>query len=300
MDWRAPAWKIWLVAWINQRNASDLECRRSACAKGWQLILGAGLAGGYRSHIWECTTARGVGAVLKLTVTVEEAELEARALQRWLGTGATVELLDVDLENGALLLERLRPATPLPGGDEPGALEVVVDLLARLHSVGPQTGFPTLGELYPHLARHSVEDNRYEREARAEPARAAGALDLLDVAARAARDLWATSTAAILLHGDFLDKNVLRNADRYVAVDPIPRLGDPESEIGFFACDHPPVTGIFARAHAIAERLGADPDRARRWAAVWTVLLTASAWRPDQDQLDALVASSEFHETLEG
>jgi hypothetical protein len=46
------------------------------------------------------------------------------------------------------------------------------------------------------------------------------------------------------------------------------RLGEPESEIGFFACNHQPVIGIIHRASTIGERLGADPDRAMRWAAV--------------------------------
>jgi streptomycin 6-kinase len=120
----------------------------------------------------------------------------------------------------------------------------------------------------------------------------------MDAAGQAARDLCSTASEKVLVHGDFLDKNLLLNGDRYVAVDPIPRMAEPESEIGFFACDHPPVSGIFDRATRLAERLDADADRAMRWAAVWTVLLAASAWRQDQPQLDALVASPEFDEVL--
>jgi streptomycin 6-kinase len=122
----------------------------------------------------------------------------------------------------------------------------------------------------------------------------------MDAAGRAAGELCATSTRSVLLHGDFLDKNLLLNADRFVAVDPIPRSGEPESEIGFFASDHPPVEGIFARAAALAERLGAERERAMRWAAVWTVLQTVSAWRPDQDELERLISSVEFQTILEG
>ena len=58
-------------------------------------------------------------------------------------------------------------------------------------------------------------------------------------------------------------------------------------------------TASFDRATLVAERLEADADRAVRWAAVWTVLLTISAWRQDQSELDALVASSKFEEILE-
>lgn len=285
---------------MSQRDASDLNRRLSDCATRWKLIVGPPLAGGFRSHIRECTTLGGGEAVLKLTVTVDEAELEAKALDLWCETGIVARLIEFDRENGALLLERLWPATPLPPGDDQGAIEVVSDLMARLHAVGPAPGFPTLGDLYPYLAEHSVVDNAYERDLRREPSRGAGAMNLMDAAARAAEDLCAGEAATVLLHGDLLDKNMLLDGDRYIAVDPIPRLGEPESEIGFFACDHPPVQGIFNRAHLIAQRLGADPVRAMRWAAVWTVLLTASAWRPDQDQLDSLVASSEFRDILRG
>jgi len=292
--------RLGLVAWMAVREAPELDRRRAACVRRWRLRLGQALAGGYRSYVCECTAGARAEAVLKLTVTAEEALLEARALERWRETRAAVRLLDADPENGALLLERLRPATPLPGVDQGWVLEVVADLLVRLHGVGSAGHFPDLVDLYPHLAEHSVEDNRYEREVRKEPGRAALALDLMADAARVADHLSSTARKKVLLHGDFLDKNLLLNDDHYVAVDPIPRIAEPESEIGFFACDHPPVSGIFDRATRIAERLSADTDRAVRWAAVWTVLLATSAWRQDQDQLDELVASQEFQAILRG
>ena len=93
---------------------------------------------------------------------------------------------------------------------------------------------------------------------------------------------------------------IVLHGARYAAVDPIPRVGEPESEIGFFACHHPPVDGVFGRARTLAGRLGADPDRTVRWAAVWMVLLAASAWRDDQPAMDALVGSPRFQAVLTG
>ena len=264
-----------------ERDIAHVDERLAECADRWGLTLGAVASGGYRSLVRRCATSDGSDAVLKLTVTLDEAVLEARALESWADTGVAVRLLDVDLANGALLLERLHPASPLPGGDHPWMVDVVADLLSRLHSVGAVSGFPTLAELYPHLADHSMADLRYERVTRGEPGRATAAEELMDEAAAAAQDLCSTSTSTVLLHGDFLDKNLLLNGDRYVAVDPIPRLGEAESEVGFFACDHSPVPGIFERAEIIASRLGLDRERAVRWAAVWTVVLTTSAWRSD-------------------
>ena len=157
-----------------------------------------------------------------------------------------------------------------------------------------------LADVVPHLAQHSVEDNQYERTERGEPSRAAPAMELMAVAQRVATELCSTANNRVLLHGDLLDKNLLSHGHRYLAVDPIPRVGEPESEIGFYAADHPPVGGILERAAVLAEALGADGGRAARWATVWTVLQAASAWRGDQDELDVLPASSGFRAVLEG
>jgi streptomycin 6-kinase len=137
-----------------------------------------------------------------------------------------------------------------------------------------------------------------EQRTRGDPRRGEGGLARLGVAKAAAMRLCATTEQPVLLHGDFLDKNLLCTETGYVAVDPIPRLGDPCADIGFFAADHPPAATILQRAAAIAERMGLDEHRARRWAAIWTVLQTSQAWREDQQALEASLASDEFESLL--
>ena len=238
--------------------------------------------------------------MLKLTVTTEEAEAEAAALTAWRSTGAAVQLMDVDIENGALLLERIRPATPLLPGNDRAAIAVAADLLAALQSVTTDFDFPTLAQLFPYLAEHSRSDAEYERRARNEPDRAAVAVERLPLAESAALKLCATASTSVLQHGDFLDKNLLWGGGRYVSVDPIPRLGEPAADVGFFACHHPPVVDMLARAEAISRRLDSDvSDRALRWTAVWAVLLAASAWREDQRDLEALITSGDVEQLLE-
>ena len=107
-----------------------------------------------------------------------------------------------------------------------------------------------------------------------------------------------TATARVLLHGDFCDKNLLLHGNAYRACDPIPSIGDPSSDVGFFAAGHRPVPGILGRAAAIARELGLDPHRCRRWAAIWTVHQATQAWRDDQHELDALCSSPELQEML--
>jgi streptomycin 6-kinase len=106
--------------------------------------------------------------------------------------------------------------------------------------------------------------------------------------------LCATADRAVLLHGDALDKNLLCDGTSYVAIDPISRVGDPCSDIGFFASGHPPATAIMERAFAIAAPLDLDPYRARQWSAVWAVLEACRARRPDQADLELCLASDTF------
>jgi streptomycin 6-kinase len=101
--------------------------------------------------------------------------------------------------------------------------------------------------------------------------------------------LAATAPRRVLLHGDFLTKNLLASGDGYRVVDPMPRLGDPDRGRG----------DVRARP---TDRL--DPGHTRpswpvpcpststapsSWAVVWTVMVTVQAWRADQADLDALV-----------
>jgi streptomycin 6-kinase len=151
---------------------------------------------------------------------------------------------------------------------------------------------------YPFLAQHSLDDLEYERRTRGEPDRAAAAVELLPAAEAAVTRLCETNKVSVLLHGDFIDKNLLLDGDRYVAADPIPRVGDPASDIGFFAHEHPPASGILTRARAIAQATGNDEGRSQRWAAVWTVCVTVSAWRDDQPVLERLISSREFADLL--
>jgi streptomycin 6-kinase len=83
-----------------------------------------------------------------------------------------------------------------------------------------------------------------------------------------------------------------------VAIDPVPRIGDPCADAGFFAACHPPATTILQRAGAVAGHMGLDRQRALRWAAVWAVLQTCQAWREDQSDLEACLSSDQFEHLL--
>jgi streptomycin 6-kinase len=212
--------------------------------------------------------AGGGQVVVKLTPTPEEARLEAAALASWAHTEAAVRLIDADISYGALLLERIRPGTPLPGGD-PVSVEIAAGLLSNLHlAAHGELPFPALEDIYVRLESRTRDDADFEQRTRGDPARGAAGLERLETARAAAMNLCATTERTVLLHGDFLDKNLLRSGAGYAAIDPIPRIGDPCADVGFFAACHPPASTILQRAGAVAEHMGLDRQRALRWAAV--------------------------------
>lgn len=110
--------------------------------------------------------------------------------------------------------------------------------------------------------------------------------------------LAANANHMVVLHGDFLTKNLLRAGDDYRAIDPVPRLGDPCADVGMFATDQT-ASIILDVAAELARLLDLDVDRAIAWSVVWTVLQAAQAWREDQEALDELIQTPAFRRTLD-
>ena len=122
---------------------------------------------------------------------------------------------------------------------------------------------------------------------------------MLPLFERCARILDASAPRKTLAHGDFVAKNLLLRSDRsYVAVDPLPYVGDTCADIGHFSSYHSPVATVIPRARAIAEATGNDPARAAQWAAVWMIGEACETWREDSDDLQAWVRSEECQALL--
>ena len=274
----------------------DRAERLRACGLLWSVRVGEALPGGHRSAVHEVVAPDGRDAVLKLCATSAAASLEAAALRTWSGAGVAVDLLASDEALGAILLERLRPGTALAPGPE--SIAVAAELLGTLHGREPGAfPYPTLAGTSDAELLEAREDLTHERRVRGEPDRARAAEEALPAAAALLERLAADSRPTVLLHGDFLTKNVLSAGRGHRVIDPSPRLGDPASDAGMFACDQP-AGSILETAEALAESLGLGPDRVVAWTVVWTVLQAAQAWRPDQEGLDALVGSRDLRRIL--
>ncbi len=283
-------------------HAAFLEWAQHRVVSEWGLRLGARLNGGHSgAWLYACVDEAGAKLVLKLSppdgcegglARAASSALEAAALRVWHGRGAaTVRAFD-DV-SGALLVERIVPGTHLPQSDPEEGVRVAAEVLAVLHGAGvdPAWEFPNLADWFDGLIGFGTPvHERYEPEAIG--------WRYLDVARSAGVGLCTERGSRVLLHGDFLNKNLLLGPAGYVAVDPRPMLGDPCCDVGFFAASYRPAMHVVPVARLAAARLGYDCARAERWAAVWAVNEARETWRPDYAALASWVASRECAELL--
>ncbi|WP_328648404.1 aminoglycoside phosphotransferase family protein [Amycolatopsis sp. NBC_00348] len=168
-----------------------------------------------------CTGPGGDLQVLKLTPDPEIARLEAAGLRAWTGCPRAVQVLDTDLDAGAILLEGLVPGTELRGRDVPWA--EIGDLLTQLHGVAPPAGLPSLTDRVTFM--YDITDRTVPGSA-AEPHLTR---ELLARARDRALSLAATGGSIAVVHGDLHPGNVLDAGPGrgVVAIDPRPSVGDP-------------------------------------------------------------------------
>lgn len=264
------------------------------CQKLWSLELGERLEGGYLAAVLGCRGPNDEDLVLKVSPPIANAANEANALAHWGGRGAA-RLVAFDEGAGALLLERIRPGTLLLDRDR-SAPDDQLAVIAASNALTPMQAVPSPDDgtfpTFEDKLRWWLDYTAIEGE----PGTAG--VSMLSLLERCARALNASAKRKTLNHGDFLAKNLLLGPNGYVAVDPLPYIGDPCSDVGHFSAYHSPVATVIPRARAIAERTGNDPDRAAQWAAVWMVGEACETWREDSDDIQTWVTGSECQSLL--
>jgi streptomycin 6-kinase len=224
-----------------------------------------------------CRDPEGDSRVLKLCPDQEVSAGEATALQTWAGRSRVVQVLEVDFEAGAVLLEGLEPGTQLTGHGADVPWTEVADLLTQLHSV--QLPSVQAAGPFPSLAtRVGLMFDLAERRLRGSAAEPRLPLELLHHARRRAEDL-ATGGPATLLHGDLHPGNVLDAGPvrGIVAIDPRPCLGDP----AFDAVDWAllPMAAGGTLDDGVTKLPGLDSDRVRAWCAALAPLVAMAPLR---------------------
>jgi streptomycin 6-kinase len=236
------------------------------CAEQWSLRLGEPFGQGNVSLTMPVRLADGKQAVLKLNFPEEESAHESDALMHWRGEGA-VQLLEVDRERNALLVEYADPGTSLwEVGDDEEATLVAAAVLRRLWRRPPTDGHPF--RVLAAEAERWAAELRSDWEALARPFEQS----LVDAAAAAAQELAGSQPDLVLCHQDLQGSNVLQaRREPWLAIDPKPIVGEPAFDVASLLRDRRwsvRVEVIRRRLDLLAAELGLERERMRGWGIV--------------------------------
>lgn len=208
---------------------------------------------------------RGELCVLKVSWQEHPTHEEATALRAWRGNGA-VRLLEVSIDDRALLLERLDPARSLESLDLLPAAEIAGALIRRLAIPAP-AGLPLLAELAEQTA--TLVPRRQAALGNPLPCH------WIDLAAGLARDL-AVAAGTPLVHTDLHYGNVLAGTrEPWLVIDPRAIAGDPERsvpELMWWRLDEAERAADVRTLLDVLVRAGdLDGDKAKAWTIVRAV-----------------------------
>lgn len=233
-------------------------------ASAWDVTPEAILEGGAMSVVVLCRDRTGTATVLKVPGTRDMGVAESTALAVW-KNGALPGVLATDPDTGSFLMEFIPSVKEAPSPDG------ITGLLERLH-VSPVTGTARLetvlaGRIEAAVLRFASGDRAPEREHLAVATAMMGALQ--------------RTAKPTMVHGDFQAKNLLTGEHGPVAIDPLPAVGDPFSDLGLW------IAGGSAgqRGAAVVYYAGTSSDPGRLLA--WTWALAVLEYRPGPNSADA-------------
>ena len=248
-------------------TSSSLPDRLAALSRQWRVTVvrsfdtpSSSIGVGWRG---------GEPVVLKI---VKRAGDEWRAGEATRAFGGRGMVRVLDATDGAVLLERLEPATPLVEvvrhGDDDRATGILCDVIAALSPDPASREWPTARDWSRGFDRHVVgRDQQLPRE-------------LVALGHHTYLDLCESQQHARLLHGDLQHYNVLYDRSRgWTAIDPKGVMGELEYELGA-ALRNPTErldliaspSNIERRVTTFASRLSVNAERVLRWALAQAVL----------------------------
>jgi len=253
------------AAWL--RELPDLI---ATCVTGWDLTLHPAFASGGDAS-WTAPVRRGTGemAVLQITVPMPVTHDHITGLRAWSGRGA-VRLFAHDATIRATLMELCVPGTDAADLSPTDADDVAAEVLPQLWAAA----IPTSTRMET-LVRHAAVRAQLMEE------RATEFGDVVDPgpfreAARMFTSLPASTGRAVLLHGDFHRRNVLRSERGWLAIDPSAMSGDPSFDVARFLMNEMDDAATGRRADALADRLGLERERTMAW--LFALATQAGSW----------------------
>ncbi|MET9022615.1 aminoglycoside phosphotransferase family protein [Actinopolymorpha sp. NPDC004070] len=256
------------AAWLD-----ELPRLIATCARRWDLTLLPAFEPGGDSS-WTAPVRLGDGelGVLQITVPMPVTSDRVTALKAWAGRGA-VRLFAHDEAIRATLMECCVPGTHAEHLSPAAADDVAATVL-------PQLWAADLSGLVEPDRLESL-DTAAAKRARLMDERAEQFGNVVDTGtyrevARLFGALPASSDRSVLLHGDFHRRNVVLSQRGWLAIDPHGLVGDPSYDAALFLQHDMDGAVTSARADALADRLGLDRERTRRW--LFALGVQAASW----------------------
>jgi streptomycin 6-kinase len=250
----------------------------------WSLSLGVPLDGSDVSCAWVAAAVRadGTRAVLKLGMPHFEGAHELQALRFWDG-GPTVRLLEADVDLNAMLLEECQPGTALRALPEREQDVIVAGLLRRLWS-RPAVPHPfrPLSAMMAHWADETIAVAHKWSDA-----------GLVQEGLRLFDELSRPSADDVLLATDLHAGNVLRaQREPWLVIDPKPFVGDRayDATQHLFNCRGRMLTAPDATIDRVADLLGVEDERVRRWMFARSAAEPRDTWNDDSVTLARVLA----------
>jgi len=237
--------------------------------------------------------AGGREVVIKLAVPGDDFTHQVQALRFFDGRGM-VRMIEADVEQGALLLERLRPGQMLVNEvtDDEQATRIAARVMGAVWVPVPD-GHPFL-RMADWAEEFKKIRSQFQDRICPLPARTIDRTDDLF------KELLASGGPQHLLHGDLHHFNILSVSEEsglgWRAIDPFGVVGEREVEIGAFVRNPNlalPITPelerkLKRRLDVFHEQLGLDLERMIAWASVyaavsawWTISTDADGWQVD-------------------
>ncbi|MDP4169060.1 MAG: aminoglycoside phosphotransferase family protein [Bacillota bacterium] len=255
----------------------DLDRLISECESRWEMKIGDPFDLSF-NFVAPAIRSDGTDVVVKLVVPGEEFHFEVEALRFFNGKGIA-QLIDVDLDKGILILERLRPGSTLASlENDEEATYIASQVMKKLWIPAPHTSMvPT-----------TVQMEKKLLEIHSEHKDGIGPIssEILKEAVETYGVVNGMMSNPYFLHGDLHHYNILKTGSQsWLAIDPKGLIGVREYDIIQYLLNKLPheniVSVIEKRIEIFVEQLGLDKNMILSCGFAHSVL--ATTWTVQED-----------------
>lgn len=252
----------------------------------WQFKAGECFSDAQFNVVLNAVKNDGISVVFKCCVPNKEFKTEVNALKHYNGEGAA-KLLQSDIENDAMLIEKINPGTLLESCESiEDATKYAVDVCKKLHKpIENQSVFPTLIDWFDRF------DERIYKKFNGTSGPFSS--ELIEKVKSVSRNLLCSQEKTVLLHGDLHYANLLLSeTGEYFSIDPKGVIGESEFEIPLPRVTNPIIKKeLLYRLDCFIEQSQFDKKRIYAWAFSKSVL---AAWWTVEDSGSASEFTQKF------